>query len=58
MWGDFLKIRRAQRLGVDRGIMNKCDKKGILNIAQRKAETTEHDPLFMKKKKHDVQTAQ
>ena len=38
MLGDFFKNRRAQRLGVYSGTMNKCDKNGISNIAQRKAE--------------------
>ena len=29
MWGDFLKNRTAQRLGVYYGFINKCDKHGI-----------------------------
>ena len=29
MWSDFLKKRRAQRLGVYCGIINKCDTNGI-----------------------------
>ena len=29
MWNEFLKNRRAQRLGVDCGSINKCDKNGI-----------------------------
>ena len=49
MWGDSLKNWRAQRLGVYRGFMNKCDKHCIENMAQRKAEKTENEPISIEK---------
>ena len=36
--GDFLKIRRAQRLRVYRCIINNCDTNCIQNIAQRRTK--------------------
>ena len=49
MWGKFLKSRRAQRLGVYRGVMNKCDASCEENMAQRKAQKTEHEPISIEK---------
>ena len=43
-WGEILKNRRAKRLDVYRGFMNKCDKRGIENMAQQKIEKTENEP--------------
>ena len=41
IWCDFLKNRRAQRLGVYLGFFNKCDTNDIWILAQRKADKTE-----------------
>ena len=41
MRDDFLNHRRAQRLGVHRGIIKKNDKKVIQKMAQRKAGKAE-----------------
>ena len=54
MCGNFLKKRRAQRLGVYCGIMKKKKKGGndksvILNIAQRNTEQTEIEQISIEK---------
>ena len=49
MWCEVLKNRRVQRLDVYCGIMNKCDKNVILNIARRKIEKTGMSQLLSKK---------
>ena len=46
---DFVKNRRAQRLGVYQGFMNKCDKHCIESMAQRKAEKTENEQISIEK---------
>ena len=48
-WGEFLKNRRAQRLGVYCGIMNKLDTNCIKNIAQRKADKMGNEPISIDK---------
>ena len=49
IWGEFLKNRRAQRLGVYCGIIDNCDNKCIYSMAQRKAEKREMSQSLSKK---------
>ena len=48
MWGGFLKIRMAQRLGVYRGFMNKVRNILYKIYHKEKQGKTENVPIFIK----------
>ena len=49
MWGDFLKNRRAQRPGVDCGIINHCDKTVYKTQHKENQKQKANEPIFIEK---------
>ena len=49
MWGDVLKNRRAQRLGVYSGFMNKSDKHVVWKHSTMKSRKTENEQITIDK---------